>query len=77
MSYKIYLPIILCLAICGCGNASDVRKPAVAGQFYPSDAAELRSGINNYGTKNTGYAFSFSCPSRGIHIFRSNRGIFL
>jgi len=70
MSYKIYLPIILCLAICGCGNASDVRKPAVAGQFYPSDAAELRSGINNYLSKVTeqkiqGTPLAFLVPHAG------------
>ncbi len=48
MKYKPYLSIFLCMSMCCCGNASDTRKPAVAGQFYPANPNVLRSDIASY-----------------------------
>ncbi|MBN1822714.1 MAG: AmmeMemoRadiSam system protein B [Endomicrobiales bacterium] len=39
---------ILFLFLYGCGNASDIRKPAVAGQFYPCDTCELTGVVDGY-----------------------------
>jgi AmmeMemoRadiSam system protein B len=44
------LTFILVLSLVSCANSysEDVRKPAVAGAFYPADKAELQKQVNSF-----------------------------
>ncbi|PJA29151.1 MAG: hypothetical protein CO189_03230 [candidate division Zixibacteria bacterium CG_4_9_14_3_um_filter_46_8] len=46
MRWKIFLTFMVCFSPIVC--SAQIREPAVAGQFYPSKPAELRSTIEEY-----------------------------
>jgi len=70
MNRRPYLSLFLCAAVCSCGSAADVRKAAVAGQFYPADPVELRAAVDNYLSevperKTPGTPVAFLVPHAG------------
>ena len=48
MKKMCWLAIVLAIVAAAFGAAQDVRRPVVAGQFYPADAAELRTLVDGY-----------------------------
>jgi MEMO1 family protein len=47
---RIFMAGVIAMGIFNCSSSADgpVRKPAVAGQFYPGDSAELRHDVEKY-----------------------------
>ncbi len=57
---RIFILIILCLFLTACAKSQDnknmfknIREPAVAGQFYPAEAGQLKKDIDKYLAKAT------------------------
>ncbi|MFH1238745.1 MAG: AmmeMemoRadiSam system protein B, partial [bacterium] len=48
---KIFSILVCALFLSACSNAADVRQPAVAGMFYPDQAATLKSMVDDYLSK--------------------------
>lgn len=70
MNRKLYIFTLICILMISCGNAAEVRKSAVAGQFYPADAAALKAEVKAYLSKApqqkvTGRPTAFLVPHAG------------
>ena len=67
---QILVSLIFCLLIPVISCADNIRKPAVAGMFYPQSKTELRRMVNGYlknvkKTKSKGVLKALICPHAG------------
>ena len=51
MKKILILSIVLLLCSCAVSSSEDIRKPAVAGAFYPEDKTELTRKVDDFLTK--------------------------